>query len=101
MLRIWRNLRHIKSYTDLIKRVSSSRLRGDWSDTGPNARPEAEGRPEESAVAAAGDAAGGGGEEAAARQGGEEEQQRQRQPAQELQESLHTQGHIYHRLSFS
>ena len=66
--------------------MSSLRLRGDWSDTGPNARPEAEGRPEEGA--AAGDAAGGGGEEAAARQGGEEEQQRQRQPAQELQESL-------------
>ena len=76
----------------------SPRLRGDWSDTGPNARPEAEGRGE-SAAEGDGGVGGGGGEEAegeAAAAGGEggegeqqqEQQQRQQQPAgQDLQES--------------
>lgn len=67
-------------------------MRGDWSDTGPNARPEAEGREDSVAGDAGGDGEGEATEgEAAAREGGEGELQQEprpeQQPPQDLQES--------------
>ena len=62
------------------------RLRGDWSDTGPNARPEAEGRGGGES-GDAGEGSGGAGAEAEAAEEGEgpREGEQQRQPAQDLQ----------------
>ena len=66
------------------------RLRGDWSDTGPNARPEAEGRG--GGGGGEGDGGDSGGatasraEAESAEEGGEpREGEQQRQPAQDLQ----------------